>query len=115
MDVHKAWIEPDLTIKALSKRMETTEHKLRALINQRLDYDNFSAFVNAYRVKAIKAELLDPKNANMTILAIALNNGFNSVPPFNQAFKALEGITPSQYRTRAGGLAKSSWRRSDNA
>jgi AraC-like DNA-binding protein len=40
------------------------------------------------------------------ILTIALDAGFGSIGPFNRAFKAHTGLTPSEYRrARAGGVA----------
>lgn len=101
MDMQKVWMQPDLTIKTLAARLGTTQHTLRALINQRLGFDNFSAFINRYRIEAIKSELADPNRSDTTILEIALKNGFNSVSPFNQAFKAIEGMAPSEYRSKA--------------
>jgi len=38
------------------------------------------------------------------ILTIALDAGFQSIGPFNRAFKAHTGMTPSEFRR--GGLAQ---------
>jgi AraC-like DNA-binding protein len=54
-------------------------------------------FVNSYRVEEFKARAVDPANSNFSILAIALDAGFNSKSSFNQAFKKFTGKTPSQY------------------
>ncbi|MFI4995652.1 MAG: helix-turn-helix domain-containing protein [Hyphomicrobiales bacterium] len=48
------------------------------------------------------AALADPGQASVPILTIALDAGFSSIGPFNRAFKARTGQTPSEYR-RAGG------------
>jgi AraC-like DNA-binding protein len=50
--------------------------------------------------------LADPGQAEVPILTIALDAGFGSIGPFNRAFKAQTGLTPSEYRrARAGGVA----------
>ncbi|MEM8942714.1 MAG: helix-turn-helix domain-containing protein [Pseudomonadota bacterium] len=36
------------------------------------------------------------------MLSIALASGFNSIGPFNRAFKQRFGLTPSQYRLCTG-------------
>lgn len=100
MQGKEAWRQTDLTIKKLSARLGTTEHSLRYLINQRLGYRNFSAYVNEYRIKAIKLAFFAPETIGLPILTIALDNGFNSLPPFNRAFKSIEGVTPRLYRAQ---------------
>jgi len=88
----------NLTIVSLAKKMAITQHRLRALINQTLGYQNFNGFVNNYRISAIKKALRDSNNAHLPILTIALDYGFNSLSPFNRAFRESEHMTPSEYR-----------------
>ena len=98
MHAQKSWREADLTIPELAKRLGTTQHNLRALINQEMGFQNFRSFLNRYRVDAVKAALADPARQHIPILTVALENGFNSLPPFNRAFKANVGVTPTIYR-----------------
>lgn len=100
MSANKAWREPDMTIPKLAKRFAVTEHKLRALINQKLGYRNFSAYLNGYRIAAIKSAFAAQETKHLPILTIALDHGFNSLPPFNRAFKLSEGMTPRVYRSK---------------
>ena len=58
------------------------------------------AFVNGYRLAEAMAALADPAQARVPVLTIALDAGFQSVGPFNRAFKAQTGETPSEYRRR---------------
>ena len=90
-----------LTIRTLSDHMKVPEHQLRALINQSLGYKNFSAFLNDYRLAEAKELLSDIEHARLPVLTIAMDVGFNSLAPFNRAFKLAEGITPTEYRRRA--------------
>lgn len=94
----KLYLDHTLTIESLANSLHLPIHKLRQLINQKLGYKNFSAFVNGYRIDDIKEILSDPAKLDLPILTIALNNGFASLSPFNRAFLAKEGITPSEYR-----------------
>jgi AraC-like DNA-binding protein len=42
------------------------------------------------------------------VLTIALDAGFSSLGPFNRAFKAETGVTPSEYRRQALGSGEES-------
>jgi len=46
-----------------------------------------------------------PKSSHLTILAIALESGFNTKSSFNTFFKKYTGVTPSQYRGQASEAA----------
>lgn len=96
-----AYNEQGLTIAALAERLSTPEHRLRAVINGGLGYRNFSSYLNSHRIAAAKAMLSDPQKARLPILTIAMDVGFGSLAPFNRAFKASEGQTPSEYRRNA--------------
>jgi len=98
MEEDKAYREEGLGIAALAARLGTQEYRLRRLINQRLAHRNFSSFVNGYRLAEAKAALADPTQAEVPILTIALDAGFQSIGPFNRAFKAETGMTPSEFR-----------------
>ena len=45
-----------------------------------------------------KQALTDPTQAEVPILTIALDSGFQSLGPFNRAFKADTGMTPTEFR-----------------
>jgi AraC-like DNA-binding protein/fumarate reductase subunit C len=106
LDHDKVFREPDLSIATLSQKLDIPEYRLRHLINRQLGHRNFSAFVNSYRLAEAEAALSDPSQVAVPILTIALDAGFGSIGPFNRAFKAHTGLTPSEYRrARAGGVA----------
>lgn len=94
----RVYLDPSLTITQLAKDLGVTSHRLRALINQSLGYENFNQFLNAYRIKYIVAQFDDYSNQHLPILTIALGGGYQSLAPFNKAFKEIMGQTPSQYR-----------------
>ena len=93
--------ETGLTIGALANRLGTPEHRLRALINQRLGYRNFSAFLNHHRIGEAKAVLADRDRVDLPILTMAMDLGYGSLAPFNRAFRESVGQSPSDYRRSA--------------
>ena len=94
---------PGLTIAALADHLDTPEHRLRALINQRLGYRNFAAFLNRYRIAEAKEVLADHEKVDLPILTIAMDLGYNSLPTFNRAFRAETSQTPTDFRRAAIG------------
>jgi AraC-like DNA-binding protein len=105
METEKAYREAGLAVAGLAARLEIPEYRLRRLINQRLGQRNFSSFVNGYRLADALAALADPAQEEVPVLTIALDAGFQSLGPFNRAFKAQTGVTPSDYRRRQLGAA----------
>jgi AraC-like DNA-binding protein len=100
MEDDKVYREEGLSITMLAARLGTPEYRLRRLINRRLAHRNFNSFVNGYRLAEARAALADPTQAEVPILTIALDAGFQSIGPFNRAFKAQTGMTPSEFRRR---------------
>lgn len=98
MQADRIYREEGLTIAALAQRLAVPEYRLRRAINQRLGYRNFNAFLNCYRVDEVKAALADPAQAEVPVLTLAMDAGFQSLGPFNRAFKAETGQTPTEFR-----------------
>ena len=98
MTAERAYRQDGLTIGTLAQQLGLPEYRLRRLINQALGYRNFNSFVNHYRIAEVKAALADPSQSEVPVLTIALDAGFSSLGPFNRAFKAETGMTPSEYR-----------------
>lgn len=96
-----AWRREGLTIGALARELGEPEYRLRRLINQRLGHRNFADFVNGFRIEAAKARLGDPREARTTVAAIAFDLGYGSLGPFNRAFRAATGATPTEWRRQA--------------
>ena len=98
MAEERVYREEGLSITTLAARLGLPEYRLRRLINQRLGHRNFTSFVNGYRLAETIAALSDPTQAQVPILTIALDAGFQSIGPFNRAFKAQTGMTPTDFR-----------------
>jgi AraC-like DNA-binding protein len=97
----EGWRREGLSIGALAGELEVPEHRLRRLINNRLGHRNFADFLNASRIEAAKVRLADPKDARTTVAAIAFDLGYGSLGPFNRAFRAATGSTPTEWRRQA--------------
>jgi len=95
------WREESLTIGTLAARLAVPEHRLRRAINQGLGHRNFSSFINRTRIAAAQDALADPAQMGRTILEIAYDVGFASLGPFNRAFRAETGQSPSEFRREA--------------
>lgn len=104
MMVERAYRQEGLTIGSLAAQMNLPEYRLRELINEGLGHRNFNAFLNRYRIEEAKAALADSSQKDVSVLTIAMDAGFQSLGPFNRAFKADTGLTPSEFRRLA--LAK---------
>lgn len=98
MTEQQAYREEGLSISLLALRLNVPDYKLRRLINQGLGHRNFNAFVNGYRLAEVRRALADPALADTPILSLALGAGFQSIGPFNRAFKAATGLTPTEFR-----------------
>jgi AraC-like DNA-binding protein len=90
--------QENVGIGVLAGRLKIPEYRLRRLINQRLGYRNFNVFLNNHRIEEAKAALADPAQAEVPVITIAMDSGFQSLGPFNRAFKTMTGVTPTEYR-----------------
>jgi len=92
--------EAGLTISMLAKSLNIPEYRLRAFIHKQLGFRNFNAMLHQYRIEDSGNVLSDNENQNISILTIALSVGYQSITPFNKAFREIKGVTPSEYRKR---------------
>lgn len=100
MTQREVFRDTDLSISGLASDLGVTQHRLRALINETQGHRNFSEFLSVYRLDAVLAAFADPEKSHLPIQTISYDSGFKSVSPFNRAFRAREGCTPSEYRKR---------------
>lgn len=98
MEEQRVYRKEGLTIGQLAEMMQEQEYKLRRLINGQLGFRNFNDFLNQYRVNEACKILIDPNETKRTILEIAYDLGYQSIGPFNKAFRELKGTTPTAYR-----------------
>ena len=101
MGTQRGYAQEGLSLAGLAERLATPEYRLRRVINQHLGHRNFNAYVNGLRLTEAKRRLADPQQRGLPVLSIALDVGFGSIGPFNRAFKAETGVTPTEFRQQA--------------
>jgi AraC-like DNA-binding protein len=114
MTVERIYRQEGLSIGGLAARLDLPEYRLRQAINEGLGYRNFNAFLNRYRIDDAKAALSDPSQRDVQVLTIAMDAGFQSIGPFNRAFKADTGMTPTEFRRHALARSQAPPSRSDD-
>jgi len=92
------YLQNELTIKSLASTLSMPEHQLRKVINQELGFDNFSHFLNSYRIPHVAEQMLEESHLTTPVLTLALEAGYNSIAPFNRAFKEVHKMTPTEFR-----------------
>ena len=97
MDEQKPYLEPQLNLKSLAIKLKTNPSILSAAINQSFK-KNFNDFINEYRVNEYLKLTEQSKFEHYTLLALALECGFNSKSTFNRAFKKITGRTPKEMK-----------------
>jgi AraC-like DNA-binding protein len=90
--------EEGLSLGRLAQHLGLPEYRLRRLIHQHLGHRHFSAYLHSLRLAEACAHLSDRTQAQRAVLDIALAVGFQSIGPFNRAFKAHTGLTPTEFR-----------------
>lgn len=105
MELEHVFRDGELKLEYLAERVAMTPHELSQLINDTCGM-NFSDYVNRYRVEDLKRALSDPAQVGARILDLALASGFNSKSAMNRVFKIQTGMTPGEFRSRAGLLGE---------
>jgi len=93
----KLYLDPNLSLHQLAKAVRMSPTQVSDLINRGLN-QNFNDYINRFRTNQIVDLLSDENNNHLSILAIALDNGFNSKATFNRVFKKNTGKSPSEFR-----------------
>lgn len=101
LEAEHIYRENGLTIGRLAACLGSRERDLRRVINRGLGFRNFNEFLHAYRIREICERLRRAEEARRPVLSLALEAGYSSIGPFNRAFKARTGMTPTTFRRAA--------------
>ena len=100
MDKDRPWLDPDLTLARLARRLHVPIKQLSAAIN-RATGDNVSRYINAHRIGHACATL----EAGHSVTEAMLASGFNTKSNFNREFRRVTGTVPSAFlQSRASEL-----------
>jgi AraC-like DNA-binding protein len=97
----KLYLDSDINLSNLARYLDISTHTLSQVINQYYK-TNFYDFINKFRIKEVKSQLLKEENKNLTIIAIAFEAGFNSKSSFNKIFKKYVGKSPTRFMIENG-------------
>ena len=97
MQEEQLFLNPQLTLRELAERLSTRPHHLSQALNRILQ-KNFNDYVNEYRVNEAIRLMNHPNYAHYSLMAIALESGFNSKATFNRIFKKIKGQAPSRMK-----------------
>lgn len=97
MAEEKPYLESGITIEDICRRIGTNRTYLSQLINENFN-QNFSCYINEFRIKEARRLLAERKNDNISIEGIGMMSGFNSKMTFHTQFKQQVGVTPSYFR-----------------
>jgi AraC-like DNA-binding protein len=97
MNQHKPYLDPEITLIDLSRKVNIPSRSLSEVINTSFR-QNFYDFINSYRIGESERLFATDNDPHLTILEVLYAVGFNSKSSFNSAFKKQTGMTPTQYR-----------------
>ena len=97
MTDQKFFLDPDLTLGRMARRLGVPVKRLSAAIN-RVTGANVSRHVNGLRIERACESLL----AGEAVTTAMLSSGFNTRSNFNREFRRVTGKSPSDWREAAG-------------
>lgn len=95
-DIEQSLGHRNLSLDGLARRHGISPRYIRALFSG--EGTSFTDYVMARRLLRAHAAVVDPRNADHKISAIAFEAGFGDLSHFNQAFRKRFGMTPSDAR-----------------
>lgn len=98
LETRALYRDPELKVADLAAAVGSVEHKVSRAITQALGERNFNQLVNRHRI-AHACRML-AAGEGRSVLEVSLESGFGSLGPFNRAFKAATGLTPTEWRDR---------------
>ncbi|MVT07037.1 helix-turn-helix domain-containing protein [Chitinophaga sp. ysch24] len=96
MKEDKLYLDPALNLALMSQHTGLPQKTISSVLNQHLQ-KSFNDFVNGYRIETFKEKTADSRFDHLTIMGLALESGFNSLPTFQRVFKNTMGISPREY------------------
>lgn len=96
LEEHHPYRQKKLTLAQLAQMLKVSSHTLSHLLNLYFQ-QNFSHFINTYRVNYILAQLQSKGHKQYSLDGLGSEAGFSSRSAFFYEFKKQKGITPHNY------------------
>jgi AraC-like DNA-binding protein len=93
---HKSYLDPDLTLARLARKLVMPAKPLSAAINRNKN-ENVSSFINRHRIENACGLMVEGKS----VTAAMFDSGFNTKSNFNREFLRVKGESPSKWLTGA--------------
>lgn len=101
IELEEVYTNPNLILTDVASALQTNRNLVSMIINQGFGM-NFNDYINAQRVDAVILKINEGILDRKTLLAIALDCGFNSKSTFNRAFKKKTSFTPKDFILKKG-------------
>lgn len=92
MQTHKPYLDPDLTLSRLSRKLGVPVKQVSATVNQ-VTGGNVSRYINEARIMAAQTAMLQGQSVTNAMLS----SGFNTKSNFNREFLRVVGTNPSAW------------------
>lgn len=93
----KLFLDPDFSRDKLVRLSLTNKNKVASLLRT-YAHNNFNGYVNELRMAY--AERLLRRDPDITVKALAIDSGFNSLRTFYRMFQQKYGMTPAEYKAK---------------
>lgn len=100
METNKPYLDPDLTLVRLARKLQVPEKQLSSAINKGKG-ENVSRYVNRHRIFHACAVMQDGKSVTEAMLT----SGFNTKSNFNREFLRVMGINPRHWLRSIEGMS----------
>lgn len=98
LDQQKLYLDPDLTLARLARKLLIPAKQLSAAIN-RSKNENVSRFINRHRIEHACALMLSGKSVTVAMF----DSGFNTKSNFNREFLRVKNLAPSKWQAEQNG------------
>jgi len=95
----KKYLDKNYSARQLAIDLGTNTRYVSAVVNSRF-HQNFTSFVNTYRINDAKTILSDRRQSKLTMEEVADLVGFANRQSFYGSFYRMLGMTPREYKMR---------------
>lgn len=96
LNIDKVYLNPTINAADLAKLLKINQSHFSYIVNKYYN-KSFRSLINDFRVNEVKEKLKRKQFCASSILAIALDSGFNSEASFYRIFKRATGMSPKEY------------------
>lgn len=100
------WLETRFTLEFRLEELAQDLHLSKAYVSRVFRRETGGSITEYISARRMREACILLSSTSRSIETIALQVGFGNLPYFSQAFKAMYGVTPSQYRKSPGSAPK---------